>query len=220
MHTFYFARLFPYSPREGFKVRNYTIEGLHFKGGPRPAWYKITPEQKVLLEPCRQTPDDRYSKPMFQFASPNQMEAIEQQERAQVIAASMLQKGMVIDPDIIPKSRTIDFTGGLDDAGRITGGRAEAIPPARDTRPDSVKTATYEADDDFGDAADIDSADDAGLQPEPVGVLSAPLAVPVPKATTEPKAPRPPKTVARRVMPQKAVPQPVSSLLPKPLGSK
>jgi hypothetical protein len=219
MHTFYFARLFPYSPREGFKVRNYTIEGLHFKGGPRPAWYKITPEQKALLEPCRQTPDDRYSKPMFQFANPDQMEAIEQQERAQVIAASMLQKGMVIDPDIIPKSRTIDFTGGLDDTGRITGGRADAIPPARDTRPDSVKTATYEADDAFADAdADAEMADE-GVQPKPSPALTT-ADLPVPRATTEPKAPRPPKTVARRVMPQKPAPQPVSALLPKPLGSK
>lgn len=134
----YYARLFPYSPREGFNVRNFTAQGVFFRGGARPAWYQISEVQKEALSAYRQNPSDKYSKPLFQFATPDQMEQVEQQERAQLVAASMLSRGAIIDPDVVPKTRVIDVSS------TPTGGRAAAIPQTRDSRPESVKTATYQ----------------------------------------------------------------------------
>jgi len=179
----YFARLYPYSPREGFRVRNFTTGGITFKGGPRPAWYRITPEQKTLLENTRQNPADRFSKPLFQFATEDQRTTIEEQERTQLIAASMLTKGSVIDPDIIPRSRVIDLTGGISEEP-VTGGRADAIPPSRDIRPEMTATAGYVPNSDVVDDMLGENENEDGDEELIMEVPPAPQFIrPIPKAS-------------------------------------
>lgn len=204
--SIYFARLYPYSPREGYRVQSITTRGIAFKGGSRPPWYRITEEQKAELEQKRQNPFDRHSKPLFQFANENQKSFIEEQERTQLIAAQMLQRGAIIDPEAIPRSRIIDLTGGITDEGPITGGRADAIPPARDIRPSVTETASYEDDNDFDE--ELQESKPAFIAPKPAA--TPPLALPPAKTEVKP---------LMRGRPKKSVPPQVApSMLPKPLG--
>lgn len=204
--SIYFARLYPYSPREGFRVQAITTRGIAFKGGSRPPWYRITEEQKEALEQMRQNPSDRYSKPLFQFANESQKGLIEEQERTQLIAAQMLQRGAIIDPEAIPRSRVIDLTGGISDDGPITGGRADAIPPARDIRPSATATASYEDDSDI----DEDIQESAPAFVKPMSKTPPPIAMPPAKTEIKPLN----RGRQKKVTPPVVTP----SLMPKPLG--
>jgi len=49
-----FARLKPYAPRLGLRLRRLHFGGNLYQGGDRPTWYKVTPEMAAKLKQIKQ----------------------------------------------------------------------------------------------------------------------------------------------------------------------
>lgn len=176
-----FARIHPFAPPKGFFVVNYThSDGTAFKGGLRPPWYKVTPNQQRELEKIKQVPDDPYSKPLFEFKDKEQMKDQEQRERDYFIAARVLRDKTMPDSRHVPQARVVDVT-----ANDKTG-RQAAIPEERSMGPSESPTASYAPEDpdlaieeESWAAADLEIQ---ALEPEP-----KPEPKPTPKLQFKPK---------------------------------
>lgn len=86
-----FARIKPYNPKRGFKIRRYSVFGVLFK--VERGWYRIENDMAPYLRTVRQDNSDPDSKPAFDVGNEADVKRITDLERRKRIKA-----GLPVDP--------------------------------------------------------------------------------------------------------------------------
>jgi len=167
MSSSLFARLVPYSPRQGYTTRGHSYKGITFLGGERPTWYEITPEFALELSEFKQSGSGPYAKPLFQVFDAETKTRVEQMENEKYLAmlgavgqtvsipkelqqpmtmavrggeASLATPAQTVQP---PKGPSLMPMSAAEIADHDPGGRAAALPPSRMPAREATSAASY-----------------------------------------------------------------------------
>ncbi len=115
-----YARVKPLNPRQGYVLNRYHYLGNLFVGGPRPTWYKVSPEYAAY---CRQDVQET-GVPSFDVVTEAEKQEIDAKEEQLRLVELGFMSATVAAP---PSRQAIDIQDARVPAARGAA-RAEAVP--------------------------------------------------------------------------------------------
>lgn len=123
-NNYFYVRLKAQNPKQGYSLVRYHFFGHLFQGGPRPIWYKVSPD---LAELCRNDYQES-GKPAFDVVTEHEKLSIDQEEEQRRLVSLGLLSAT------IPAPRGAQ-TQDIREAPTKAPARFEAIPEAPAAHP-------------------------------------------------------------------------------------